>query len=1450
MRNCYRFLLLGLLIGPISSSFGSLPPLRFRTLSPSDGLPHSVVNHVMQDSKGFMWFSTHGGLSRYDGYEFQTFVPQDDSTSVLYYEVKSTLEDAHQNIWVRYSAGGLSRYDMVTGAFTHYPSSTEPGHIAGDAAPSQNRANTVFTDQQKRSWFRTTQGLSRYVDSTDRFVSYRHQEGDTTSLPHDHVNYLAQDSQQRIWVATDQGLGLFREETQTFRQYHAEDSGLGHDRVLCVYEDAQHYLWVGTQRGLSRSQRPITQAPPTNFITYRPVAEDPHRTNTIFQIVPDCNGNLWLATEQGVVKAEPSVDGQLNFSTYLDEPAYLDVTGAHHIADIHQDSQGRVWARARPDKQGLFVYDPKTDAFVSLADESPDNLPTNAISCFYEDKSGILWFGAWRTGVVQLDLYAQPFQHYRSEEGVTNDTYAIHRRDSLLWVGTSNGLYQHHLPSGTIEKLPYDGQRPQSGDPKIVGAIAYDSLLHSLWLGYYDYKVSRRSLQDRTMVNYHYYNNQTDRYRPWSVRTICPDPTGRVWVGAVTGGLHYYDRTADRFHEYPLPDSTIRWINNLSLQQDSLLWISTMQRGLHRLNLRSGQVVSLVNGTRGGLPTNNVSGVASVGQRTWVGTAQGLVELDANDRIVATYTTASGLCSNDIKSVVPDRRGRLWISTSHGLSCFDPDQQSFSNYYQQDGLMSNEFNLGAFFRDEAGMIYLGSSQGVVAFDPDRIRSVSAPLAVHIVDVRVNNAPVSPGDTVRGQIPFRRTPLFTRQIVLPYRANNVMLQFAALNFRSPMASRYDYRLRGFDEQWVTTGANHRRAAYTNLAPGTYFFQVRDHGQTAATTLEITVLPPWWGTVWFRLLVLLVIIVIVVGWNRWRHGELLRQRETLQRVVTARTASLRHQSEALQTANQALQQKQQEVVEQNQLIKQMADEVHRNDQRKIRFFTQMSHEFRTPLTLILGPLQLGLASWQVPRSVKHQLGLMKRNAERLFTLIDQLIDLNRVEEGAERLRVAEFDVIEKTQQVAEAFQAIAYQTEVSFDYQLAPARYWGWLDSDKYDKMLYNLLSNAFKFTPSGGNVQLSTEVVSTPQGDFLRVVVQDSGVGIPPEAQDKIFDHFYTTAASSPHQQPGSGIGLALVKQLVSVHRGEIQVASENQTTTFQLTLPVSQHYFEADEVGQPARPSAWQPPSPRPVVPPAPVAIDPASPSAAQAKVLVVDDHPDMCAFVRSVLAPDYQVTEAYDGQMALEQLNDVTPDLIISDVMMPRMDGIELCKRLKAQATTSHIPVVLLTAKVAQENEIAGLGVGACDYIRKPFQVGVLTLKVDNILATYRQVQRHVREGNVHQVNPSALHPNDQAFLVQMTELVDQHLSESTLNAEFLARQLSVSKSHLYKKVKALSGVSVHIFIRNHRIRAAAAQLQEGKQISEVAYGLGFNSVSYFTRCFTDFHRQPPRAYQSQLLS
>ena len=1445
----YYITLAGLLVLPLGSVSARTQsvPFRFHPLSLSDGLPHSIVNHVMQDSEGFMWFSTHGGLSRYDGYEFQTFVPQADSSSVLYYEIDDTYEDAHRNLWIRYAAGGISRYNLVTGIFSHYRSHVGPGSIAGDVAPGPNRANQVFTDRQGRSWFRTTQGLSRYVDSIDCFVSYTHRPGDSTSLPHDRINYLMQDSRERVWVATDDGLGFFREDTQTFENYDADESGLGHHRVLSVYEDAQHYLWVGTQDGLSRSVRPLTAEGLLRFVTYRPVDEENHRTNAIFQITPGPPGTLWLATERGVVKAQ-ATGPDVRFSTYLDEAEHVDVTGVHYIADVYQDSQGHVWVRARPEKRGFFRYDPEADAFVTLGKDGTQGLPTDAISCLYEGRSGLLWVGAWRTGVLQLDLHAQPFQHYQSNPEIAHDVYSIYRRDTSLWIGTADGLYRHHLPSGRTQKLSYTDRPSSGGQPKIVGALAYDTLSHSLWAGYYDYKISRLSLDDRATVNYHYHNNQTDRYQPWSVRTICPDPSGRLWVGAATGGLHYYDRASDRFYEYPLPDSTVRWINHLSLQSDSLLWISTIRQGLYRLNLRSGQVVSWVSGGPGGLPTNNVSAVASVGQRVWVGTAQGLAELDTHGSVVATYTTASGLCNNDVKAIVPDHRGRLWISTNHGLSCFDPSRRSFANYYTQDGLTSNEFNLGAAFQDDTGTIYLGSSQGVIAFNPDRIQPVSEPIPIHIVDVRINNVSLHPGDTVRGKVPLRQSSPFTRRITLPFRANNIMLQFAALNYRSPMASRYEYRLVGFDAHWVSTSATHRRATYTNLAPGSYRFEVRDsHQPLSATSVEVIVLPPWWGTGWFRLLMVLFVVAVIGGGNRWRHRNLLRQREVLRQTVAIRTASLRQQSDELKVANRTLCQKQNEEVEQARLIKRMAEEVHRSDQLKIRFFTQMSHEFRTPLTLILGPLQMGVSTKHLPRPVVQQLRLMKRNAERLFTLINQLIDLNRVEEGYLRLQVAEVDVVAKTRQVAEAFQPMARQMDITFRYEASVSRYWGWLDYDQYDKILYNLLSNAFKFTPTGGSIGLAITVVSTEQGAFLHVTVQNSGIGLRPEDIEKVFDHFYT-AHASPHQSPGSGIGLALVKQLTQLHKGTIEALSDGEGTTFQLVLPISRHHFEPHEVGQRRLPAEWQ--SPHLIAPltDAPVKGEVARPTNRELpRVLVVDDHPDMCAFISSVLSDEYEVIAAYDGLMAWEQLAVVDPALIITDVMMPRMDGLQLCERVKAQSATSHIPVILLTAKATQEDEIAGLRVGACDYLRKPFRVAVLQLKVKNLLAAYQRARQQISQGDLARVDPSALHPSDRAFLENIEYLMDENLAEPVLTADFLARQISISKSHLYKKVKSLSGVSVHIFIRNHRIRKAADQLRQGQPVSEVAYGVGFNSLSYFTRCFSDFYGLPPRAYQTQ---
>ena len=1443
MKHLYWLLLVNAVL-PFAC-YAQTSPLRFQSLSLSDGLPHSIVNHAMQDSQGFMWFSTHGGLSRYDGYTFKTFVPQsDDRNGLLYYEVEAAQEDAHQNLWIRYSAGGASRYNMLTQEFSHYPLLADSGSIAGDFAANRNRENVMLVDRQDRVWFRTVRGLCRYDPTTDGFITYAHRSGDTTSLAGNHVNYLLQDAQDRLWVATDGGLSRFDEVTQTFVSYGVDNSGLGHQSVLSLHEDDQHFLWVGTADGLSRSERPLGTSSALRFATHHPVDQPTHRTNAIHQIVPHPGGSLWLATDRGVVRADPSATG-VSFEVHLNEPEHLDVTGAHLIAAVYHDSQGSTWAHARPGKRGLFRYLPQEDRFVSLpAAHQAHPPPTNAISYIYEGQQGILWLCTERSGVLKVDLQAQPFVHYRPDSLLDNDVYAINRFDDRLWIGTINGLYEHHLPTGRARKIPYDSGDLRPDYPKIVGTIAHDRRRNSLWLGYYDYKVSRLSLSDYSTAHYHYHDNRTDRYRPWSVRAICQDSSGRIWVGAVTGGLHYYHPESDRFYEYDLPVANLRWIKALYLQADSLLWIGTMQQGAHRLNLRSGRLTSFDRTTTPRFPSDDVAAITSLAGRVWIGTAYGLVEIDAQDQVTNTYTTADGLCNNNIKALVPDRQGRLWASTNDGLSCFDPVTGTFSNYYTNDGLLSNEFNQGASLVDQEGIIYFGGSKGVTAFNPDSIAPVVTRAPLRIVDIQINNVSLNPGDTIQGRIPLVQNPTFTAEVVLPYRANNIMLQFATLNYRSPLASRYAYRLEGLDEQWNITDASHRRATYTNLSPGTYQFRVQDlHSAAPVASVRVIVLAPWWGTVWFRTLLGLLFVGLIVAWNRWRHGDLVRQRETLRQVVSARTASLQRQSHELLTANQALRKKQQEVTEQTRLVQQMADAVHRSDQMKIRFFTQMSHEFRTPLTLILGPLQMGLSSKHLPRPVAQQLRLMKRNAERLFHLINQLIDLSRMEEGMMRLMVAKVDLVEETRRTVETFAPMVQQTGVALHYETATARHEGWLDIDKYDKILYNLLSNAFKFTPEGGQVRVSSRVESTPAGSFLCLSVRDSGVGVRPEDLPYLFDHFYTAQPSPPHQ-PGSGIGLALVKQLVTLHRGTIQVTSDAAGTAFFLRLPVGNEQFEPHEI-------ALLPPTRSGAPPPAPATTEKTTASLLDGNkplLLVVDDNPDLCAFVRSVLSPDYEIMEAYDGQTAWELLESRAPALVISDVMMPRLDGIALCQRIREHPATSPIPVMLLTAKAAEEDEVTGLRCGACDYIRKPFSVEVLRLKVKNILVTYEQMKRQISRGEHPTTEASAIHPNDQNFLNQVNALIDDNISESALTADFLADQLSLSKSHLYKKIKGLSGVSVHVFIRNRRIRYAAQQLQQGKRINEVAYGAGFSSQSYFTRCFSEFYGKSPRAYQAEL--
>jgi signal transduction histidine kinase/DNA-binding response OmpR family regulator len=804
----------------------------------------------------------------------------------------------------------------------------------------------------------------------------------------------------------------------------------------------------------------------------------------------------------------------------------------------------------------------------------------------------------------------------------------------------------------------------------------------------------------------------------------------------------------------------------------------------------------------------------SDGSTLWIGTqGGGLCQFDKGTGEFTIYTKKDGLPVNRVLKIIADPKGNLWLAADWNICMFDTAKKMIKYFEASNELPASPF---ACLIDHEGELFFGGYRGLVRFYPDSMKDNSYVSDPVLTDLKINYKPAEL-DTVITE---------KKSIVLAYQQNYLSFEFAALDFYRPELYQYAYKMEGADKDWVFTDATRRYATYTNLDPGKYIFRIKCANNNGVwneqgTSVRIIITPPWWRTGWAYVLYALILGSIVVG--LWRFQ--------------VRRIQIRSELKMKSFETQKLQ----EI-----------------DSMKSRFFANISHEFRTPLTLILGPINKILTKTR-NQEIKQELNIMQRNAQRLQRLINQLLDLSKIEAGKMTLQARPENIVALLNRIVQSFESQAKLKGIELKFQSEQDEIIAFIDRDKIENIFYNLLSNALKFTSQGGNVAVVCKIQFVNRKSEIVIAVADTGIGIPPNRLDKIFNRFYQVDDSYTREHEGSGIGLALTRELVDLHHGKIEVESElNKGTTFRVYLPLGKEHLKPEEIAadqsasadsepagglhieEPSKDSdstrsdlrhseGFAPPSHRKALP----------------LVLIVEDNRDMRSYMQDCLASDYRVIEAVDGEDGLHRAIDKIPDLIISDVMMPRMDGFEMCGRLKSDERTSHIPIILLTARASAESKIKGLELGADDYLIKPFDRTELLVRAKNLIEQRRKLRERFSRDISLQPKEIAVTSYDEKFLQRTMDIIEQHLADSEFTIDSLLKEVGMSRMQLHRKLRALINCSASEFIRVLRLKRAAQLLQQKSgNVTEVAFEVGFNNLSYFSRCFRQQFGKLPSEY------
>ncbi len=1317
----------------------------------------------------------------------------------------------------------------VTAAWAQ-PTSLRFEHLTTENGLSHNNVRSVTQDRQGFIWVGTQSGLNRYDGYT--FTVYRNTPDDVKSLSNSEVCGIFEDQAGRFWVGTFGGVNQLDRITGRFKRYPLGTAPHEAEPGACVfYQDQSGTLWLGTNVGLFHYDASLDQ-----FVAYPDWG-----TGAAHAIGEAPDGALWVNKLQNEQLAL--------YRIAPDRTLRQTILSTHPYQQLLFDPQGNLWLSGPT----LVRFDTETGTVVSM----PNAPSYQATLWMHQGHDGELWIGTMQD-LHRFDLKTRSFTRYDINDrsnGLSDEIFAVHQDQAgIVWAGTPIGLYL-----GGPAAQPFRTNLVNQKDPVHTSEDPDDSIVVSIsedetgnyWISTYDQGVSRIGPNGKRR-NYRHDPRDPESLCSDLVWKILKDQSGTLWFAGDQGVCQY----VPSIDGFALKMGSPTPFLNIAEQADGTVWVSSKSAlcrgpqnnappycfpsektggsvshegldalwvdeeavwtggsGLNKLDLKTNVFTAYPLIDAEGQPIQ--SSIWMITKDTngdlWLGTNVGLLHFDPETETYIQYGVSEGLAGTVVYSILQEPGGALWLGTSSGLSRFDPQTKTFRNFDTSDGVGSAEFNRHAVYKNKEGVFFFGGLKGITSFHPDEIQANTFVPPVLLTQIQASRR-----EGIRHISPYALETL-----TLSHDDYTVSFEFAALNFVSPEKNQYAYQLEGLDPGWIQAGTR-RFVSYTNIPPGTYTFKVKGSNNEgvwneAGLALPVVVTPPFWQTLWFRLIAVALLGGLVV----------LAYRTRVQRLLDAQ--QLAHLAK----------EKQRSEAEARRLAE--------LDAAKSRFFANISHEFRTPLTLIISPLEDTKNAPALPASIEKRDAGILRQAKRLLALINQLLDLSKIEAGQLTLNLQPGNLTAFVQARVRAFVPLAERKEIDLQFRTEEAKCLTTYDPKRLTTVLDNLLSNALKFTPKGGKVWVSLSLLTgqyntrvSDLGDTVQILVKDTGPGISKEDLPLIFDRFVQINDSTTRTYEGTGIGLALARELTELHEGRLLVESEEGFgTTFIMQLPLR----VVDAAGMPASKSDTLFDAHTPSAEP-----EDATPSFEASTVLVVEDHPEVRALLREQLGGVYHIREAGDGEAGLALARENPPDLILSDVMMPHMDGYALCRAVKTDPALQHIPVILLTAKADEESTVQGLETGADDYISKPFNPNTLRARMANLIAG----RKHLHEvlGRSVQVGPAkvAVTSADEQFLEDVVGLIEAHLEDVNLSVDRLATLTGMSRRQLERRFRAVLDQTPAEFIRQFRLERARHLLAaRAGTISEIAYRVGFKNPAYFSTLFKEAYGETPSTHQAK---
>ncbi|MCB9235541.1 MAG: response regulator [Bacteroidia bacterium] len=1369
-----------------------------------------------------LFFSTFlHGYSQYHTLKFEQ--PDFLNRNITFYQYNS-FQDQEGFLWIAGSEG-LTRYDgYAVRRFKYNPNDTT-------SLPS-NEVRRIAESASGELWFATSLGgFCRFDKRTERFQRFDLAHYGKYGLISDQIRDILLLGDSLILLSTDLGLCLFEWEKfhqtgiavfQEIEMEEPSEEALPIEKARLLL-DAKGNLWAGSDRGLT-----FIPAPELKNGTFRRKKQPLWLKDTpVSDLAVGWDGDLWIGTIRGLARLSA---GKLNSPSpndlhwFTHQPQNERSLGSNVINCLLTLRNGDLWIGTYDhgisvlSREEMAATETRAPLFTHYEQnaQDPGSLTSNQIGHLYEDHSQNIWVCTYHKLQKVYQLQSQ-FHHTHTspnlhDPGRDNNIFAVYQDpEGIIWTGSKSGLGKFDRKTGQMELLPVDAKDPANPRANAIRGIipkGRDTLLITSLHGFWVFGKSRSRftrLQGLSPEESELLENKSYH--------LIEDHLGQVLIGTQLG-LFVLDKDLKHLkvisHDPDDPSSlSHNYVRFVFEDRQSNLWLGT-ENGLdllpaaHRADSKP-QFKHFRYDSRNPATLSNdeVRWITQTADGTiWVGTdGGGFNALNPENENFTRFGESEGLSNNVVYAMLPDSKGNLWISTNNGISRFDPTDKTFTNFEESDGLQGYEFNVRSAFKSPQGELFFGGTNGFNHFFPEKIIANEYAPRVKFTNLLLKNIPVD----------FRTSNLLsqplhlTSELSLSWRDQVFTLEMAAMEFSAPAENQFKYQMQGLSEEWIPLGHDHK-ITFNQLSPGRYTLRALASNNdgiwgTEPAVLRITIQAPPWKT-WWAYGLYLAFFLTLTSW-----------------IIRSRFRRIRLQNQL-------------------RIEKLQSEKLREIERIKSDFLANVSHELRTPLTLIKGPVHKLLETASDPQE-KRLLTLVEQNSERLLRMINQLLEASRLEANKEEFHPEWVDLQEFFESIFFNFTTAA--TDQGIQLQLLPPAQPVNLtcDREKMEHIFYNLVGNALKFTAKGGKITLSWLEINP---ETVQIKVEDTGRGIPAEDIPHLFDRFYQVSMKGHSGQGGTGLGLSLVRDLVKMHKGTVKVESEpGQGTVFMLEFPKTQsdsaQYTPVQEV---------KPASPLPLREPEAERQEETGAISSRPVVLVVEDNDGLRAFIRDELAAEFEVVEAENGRIGLEKAREMVPDLVVTDLMMPVMDGMQLTSHLKNEVATSHIPVIMLTAKASDASKISGLESGADDYLTKPFNARELILRMQNMLKFRDRLQQQFGQSEGAVAEAKVGEPGEDLFLQRVKAAVLEHLDQSEYSVEDLAATLNLSTKQLQRKLKALSGQSPNQFMRNLRLDESLRHFENAElNVSEIGYMVGFSSPSYFAKCFQERFGKTPTEWR-----